>query len=99
MRISAVLPGTRASARSPKRFRRLWLLIPLIALAIGAVVIWRMRTSATTTSTTSTAAVSQGTITATVSGSGSVAAARSVDLSFQQSSTITAVNVAIGDTA
>jgi HlyD family secretion protein len=84
------------AARAPRRRRR-WLFIPLILLIIAAIVVWRLRASSTTTTTTTTTTVSQGAIAVNISGSGSVAAARTVDVPFQQAGTITSVDVEVGD--
>ena len=99
MRISAPFPRTkdRSGVKLPGLLQQRWLLVPLILVIIaGAVFWWLSSRSATTTTTTAT--VSQGTLTVAVTGSGSVAAARTVDLPFQQSGTITAVLVKVGDT-
>jgi HlyD family secretion protein len=98
MRISASFPQTRdkSSARAPKRFRR-WIVLTAVLIVIAAVVVWRMRASSTTTVATTTATVRQGALTLAVSGSGSVAAARTVELPFQQSGTVTSVDVKVGD--
>jgi HlyD family secretion protein len=98
MRISASFPQTRdkSSARAPQRFRR-WIVLAAVLIVIAAVVFWRMRASSTTTVATTTATVGQGALTLAVSGSGSVAAARTVELPFQQSGTVTSVDVKVGD--
>src|SRR3954464_9408374 len=99
MRISASFPQTRdtTSVRAPKRFRR-WIALAAGLIVIAAVVIWRMRASSTTTAATTTGTVSQGALTVTISGSGAVAAARTVALPFQQTGSITSVDVKVGDT-
>ena len=43
--------------------------------------------------------IKQGALTVAVSGSGAVAAARTVALPFQQTGTVTSVDVKVGDTA
>jgi HlyD family secretion protein len=99
MSTSVAFPNTRGQAgtsRSPRRRLR-WLLIPLIVLVIAAIVVWRLRAATTTTTATTTATVSLGSLTLSVSGSGSVAAARTVDLPFEQTGTITSVDVKVGD--
>jgi HlyD family secretion protein len=98
MRITVPFPRgrDRAGARKPTLLRQRWLLLPIILVIIAAIVLWRLQASATPTTTT-TATVSQGNLTIAVTGSGAVAAARTVALPFQQSGTITAVNVKIGD--
>ncbi len=100
MRISLPFPRSRerAGAKQTTQPTQRWLLLPLLLAIIAGVVFWLLPARIAPVTATTTATVSQGSLTTSVSGSGSVATARSVDLSFQQSSTITAVNVAIGDT-
>ena len=100
MRISLPFPRgrDRAGAKQPSAAQSRWLALPALLAIIAVVVFWFLPARLAPVTATTTATVSQGTLTTSVSGSGSVAAARSVDLSFQQSSTITAVNVAVGDT-
>jgi HlyD family secretion protein len=87
---------TPAGTQRPKRRWARWLIAPVVlALLLGGGLWWRSAKQAST-STTTTATVSQGDLTVSVSGSGTVAAARTVDLAFQQSGTITAVDVAVG---
>ena len=99
MRLSAPFPSPRdrSGASVLKRLRSRWVLVPIILIAIAAIVFWRMRASATTTTATTTATVSQGALVLSVSGSGSVAAARTVELPFQQDGTVTSVLVRVGD--
>src|SRR5262245_24042760 len=100
MRIPMPFPRTRdqsGAARPTLRGLR-WLLLPLILAIVAAVVFWWLPSRLAPATTTSTATVSQADLTITVSGSGSVAAARTVELPFQQEGTITAVNVQVGDT-
>src|SRR5688572_7478438 len=59
--------------------------------------IFGLRSRSTTTTMASTATVSQGDLTISVTGSGAVAAARTVELPFQQPGTITSVDVRVGD--
>jgi HlyD family secretion protein len=98
MRISVPFPNTgdRPGIQKASRRRR-WLLIPVLLLIAAGAGFWWLSSRRTTTTTTTSATVKQDTIVAMVSGSGSVAAARTVDLSFQQAGTITAVNVKVGD--
>jgi HlyD family secretion protein len=100
MRISLPFPRgrERAGAKQPSLAQQRWLALPVLLAVIAGVVFWLLPARLAPVTPTTTATVSQGSLTTNVSGSGSVAAARSVDLSFQQSSTITAVNVAVGDT-
>jgi HlyD family secretion protein len=87
----------RARATRPARRWRRWMFIPLILIIVAAIVAWRLSASSTATTAPTTTAVSQGSLTLSVSGSGSVAAARTVDVPFQQASTITSVDVKVGD--
>ncbi len=99
MRISAPFPRTReraAMGAPPGRRGWLWLLLPVALLAIVGTILWRLQTPAAPPATT-TASVSQGDLAITVTGSGAVAAARTIDMPFQQAGTITAVNVKVGD--
>lgn len=77
------------------------------AIALVAVAVWwfgiREDTSTTTTTTAVTPTnqlveVTSGSMNETVSAEGTVAAAQTDDLSFSSSGTVTAVNVAAGDT-
>jgi len=89
--------GQVGAKRTPRRWLR-WLLIPLIVTIIAGGALWWRSSQQTTASTSTTATVSQGDLAVTVSGSGSVAAARTVDVPFQQTGTVTSVDVAVGDT-
>jgi len=98
MRISVPFPRTkdRSGARRPALLSWRWLLLPLIVIVIAGVVFWQIQARSTPVATT-TATVSQGNLTITVTGSGAVAAARTVELPFQQAGTVTSVAVKIGD--
>src|SRR5512138_401508 len=87
-----------AGARQPRRRWQRWLLIPLIAAALAGGGLWWRSSQQATTATTTTATLSQGDLAVTVSGSGAVAAARTVDVPFQQAGTLTSLDVAVGDT-
>jgi len=99
MRITVPFPRTRgrSDVKQPTRPEQRWLVLPLLLALIASLVFWWLPSRLAPASTTTTAAVSQGALTLSVSGSGSVAAARTVDLPFQQSGTVTAVNVKVGD--
>jgi HlyD family secretion protein len=92
-------PQSRKPARVGRSRRRWgrWLLAALLLAALAGGGLWWRASQTTTAVTTTTAAVTQGSLAVTVSGSGAVAAARSVDVPFQQSGTLTAVNVKVGD--
>src|SRR5262245_48637286 len=99
MRISLPFPRTRdrsdVSRSTSRRWR--WLLLPVILALIAGVVFWWLPSRLAPATTTTTATVTQGDLTIGVTRSGSVAAARSVDLPFQQDGTVTSVNVKVGD--
>ena len=98
MQTSVPFPRTRtpAGAQRPKRRWVRWLIAPvLIALLAGGALWWRSSQQSSTT-TTSTGQVTQGDLAVTISGSGTVAAARTVEVPFQQAGTVTSVDVAIG---
>src|SRR5262245_7022649 len=99
MRISLPFPRTRdrSNAAQPAGGRWRWLLLPLILLLIAGALFWWLQSRLAPATTATTATVSQGDLTIAVTGSGSVAAARSVDLPFQQDGTVTSVNVKVGD--
>jgi HlyD family secretion protein len=98
MRVSMPIPraGERSGRPLPRRFRWRWVIVPLALLIVAGVVIWRLRASSIPTTATTTATVSRGALTLAVSGSGSVAAARTVDVPFQQSGTIISVDARVG---
>src|SRR5262245_56086746 len=83
----------QAGAKQPKRRWLRWLLIPLILAVIAGGALWWRSSKQTTAATTSTATVTQGDLAVTVSGGGTVAAARMVDVPFQQAGTVTSVDV------
>ena len=77
------------------RGRWLWLGSAAIVLAIVIAILLTRTTSRSSTPTVSTTAVTSGSLIASVAGSGSVAAAQSLDLTFQTSGS---VNVGMSDT-
>ena len=99
MRITTPFPRTRdrVGVKLPRLLRQRWLLILVVLAGIAGVVLWRLQANTTTSTATTTTTVSQGNLTMTVSGSGAVAAARQIELPFQQAGTITSVNVKVGD--
>src|SRR5215212_3954388 len=99
MRITIPFPRTRSRSdvKQPAQRVQRWLLLPLLLALIAGVVFWWLPSRLAPATTTTTAAVSQGALTLSVSSGGSVAAARTVDLPFQQSGIVTAVNVKVGD--
>src|SRR4051794_36880817 len=98
MRISTPFPRTKdkSGVRLPPLQQQRWLLVPLILVIIAGLVFWRIQVS-TVPATPTTATVSQGDLIIAVTGSGAVAAARTVELPFQQDGTITSVDVRVGD--
>jgi HlyD family secretion protein len=97
MRISIPFPRDRAGTQQSTRRRRRWLLVPVLLLIVAGAGYWWLSSRRTTTTATTTATVTQGNLTIAVSGSGSVAAARTVALPFQQTGTVTSVDVKVGD--
>jgi HlyD family secretion protein len=99
MRISVPFPRARdrSGAPRPALLGQRWLLLPVILMLIAGAVFWWLPSRLAPATTTTTATVSQGDLTIAVTGSGAVAAARTVDLPFQQAGTITSVNVKVGD--
>jgi HlyD family secretion protein len=98
MRISTPFPRTkdRPGVRGPALRGQRWLLLPLILVILAGLVFWQIQARSVPAAPT-TATVSQGNLVIAVSGSGAVAAARTVDLPFQQDGTITLVDVKVGD--
>jgi multidrug efflux pump subunit AcrA (membrane-fusion protein) len=80
-----------------RRWRR-WLIVPVIALAVALVAVWLTNPFGTTTVALATAQSTTGTVVSSVSVSGSVASSKVDELTFGSSGTVTAVNVAPGDT-
>src|SRR5512145_370596 len=99
MRLTAPFPRTsdRTSAKPAKWYKRRWVFIPVIALLLAGLAIWWQSSRLTPATTTTTVTVSQGDLTITVSGSGTIAAARTIAIPFQQSGTVTTVDVKVGD--
>jgi HlyD family secretion protein len=98
MRITAPFPRARERSLAGLHglARHRGLAIPIALVLIAGLVFQQIQVRATPAPPV-TATVSQGTLTILVSGSGAVAAARTVNLSFQQAGTVTAVNVNVGD--
>jgi HlyD family secretion protein len=99
MRISVPFPGARdrAALKAPGSPRQRWLLLPVALAVVAGLVFWWLPSRLAPATPTTTATVGQGSLTLAVSGSGAVAAARTVELPFQQAGTVTAVNVQVGD--
>ena len=99
MRITSPFPRTneRTGVKLPRLLGQRWLLFPILLIIIALIVFWRLQTGATPTTAPTTATVSQGNLTLSVSGNGSAAAARTVDLPFQQAGQVTSVEVKVGD--
>jgi macrolide-specific efflux system membrane fusion protein len=93
--------GTDPTSR--RRRRRLQITLALVVVLVGATAIWWFALrdegadTAAMTLTPQAVEVTTGTFGRTVSAEGTVAAADSEDLSFTSSGTVTAVNVAAGD--
>jgi HlyD family secretion protein len=99
MRISLPFPRSRdrAGAKQPGLPGQRWLLLPVVLLLIAAALFWWLPSRLAPATATTTATVGQGNLTVAVTGSGSIAAARTVELPFQQSGTVTSVDVKVGD--
>jgi HlyD family secretion protein len=99
MRVTTPFPRghNRSGVQLPALLRQRWLLLPVILAIIAGVIFWWLPFRLAPSVAPTTATTSQGTLTIAVSGSGAVAAARQVDLPFQQAGTVTAVTVKIGD--
>ncbi len=84
----------------PARHRRWlrWLIVPLVLVVIAGAVIWVTNPFGTTAARLVTAQATTGTVVSSVNLSGSVASSTVEELSFGTSGTVTAVNVAPGDT-
>lgn len=77
-------------------FRKFWIVILLVVLAIGAVVYWQVSKKGSESSTYQTTPVSRGNLTASVGATGTVRAVQSANLTWQTSGRVDKVNVAIG---
>ena len=75
-----------------------WLAVPLVAVVIAAAAFWIAKPFGTEAASLVTATATTGTIVSSVSISGSIASSSINELSFDTSGTVTAVNVAVGDT-
>jgi multidrug efflux pump subunit AcrA (membrane-fusion protein) len=74
-----------------------WLTVPLVAVVIAAAAFWIAKPFGTEAASLVTATATTGTIVSSVSISGSIASSSINELSFDTSGTVTAVNVAVGD--
>src|SRR5215212_4934400 len=91
---TSTLPQRRAGI---SRGRWMWIGIGAIAIAIVAALLLTSTRSSASTPTVSTTSVSTGNVVASVAGSGTVAAAQSLDLTFQTTGSVTQVLVKEGD--
>ena len=91
---TTTLPQRRAGI---SRGRWLWIGSAAIVIAIIAALLLSFTTSSSSTPTVSTTTVSSGSVVASVAGSGTVAAAQSLDLTFQTTGSVTQVLVKEGD--
>lgn len=78
-------------------WRSRWLILPIFLILAAAGYWWWRSSQRTPLANTSIARVSEGNLSINVSGSGTVAAARTIELPFQQAGTVTAVKVKVGD--
>src|SRR5262245_21649893 len=99
MRILTPFPRTRdrSGVKLPTLLRQRWLLLAVILALIAGVLFWWLPSRLAPAPALTTATVSRGALTVAVTGSGAVAAARTVELPFQQSGTVTSVDVKVGD--
>jgi HlyD family secretion protein len=91
---TSTLPQRRAGI---SRGRWIWIGIGAIVIALIAAVLLTSTSSSSSTPAVSTTTVASGNIVATVDGSGTVAAAQSLDLTFQTTGSVTQVLVKEGD--
>src|SRR5204863_6141489 len=77
---TTTLPRRRAGI---SRGRWIWIGVAAIVLAIIAAILLTRTSSSSATPTVSTTTVTSGSLVASVAGSGTVAAAQSLDLTFQ----------------
>ena len=91
--------GGPAVGEQPVRRRRWmrWLVIPIVLIAIVGALFWVANPFGATVAKLVTAKATTGTIVSSVSVSGSVASSTVDELNFETSGTVTAVNVAPGD--
>ena len=83
----------------PRRRRWLrWLAVPIAIVVVIGAILWFAKPFAATTASLVTAQSTTGTIVSSVSLSGSVASSSINELTFDAAGTVTAVNVAVGDT-
>ena len=81
-----------------RRRRWRWLVVPLVAVIVAAAAFWIAKPFGTEAATLVTGTATTGTIVSSVSISGSIASSSINELSFDTAGTVTAVNVAVGDT-
>lgn len=91
---TTILPQRRAGII---RGRWMWIGIGAIVIAIIAALLLTSTSSSSSAPAVSTTTVSTGNVVASVVGSGTVAAAQSLDLTFQSSGSVTQVLVKEGD--
>jgi multidrug efflux pump subunit AcrA (membrane-fusion protein) len=85
------------SPPSGRHWRR-WLAVLAVAIAVIAGALWVVNPFASSAASLVTATATTGTIISSVNLSGSVASTSVKELNFGASGTVTAVNVAVGDT-
>ena len=77
--------------------RRAWLAVPVVLVVVAGGGVWLMTRDSTAAAQPTTATVSTETMQETVAASGTVEPAKSADLDFEVSGTVTHVYVAEGD--
>ncbi len=90
-------PGVGEQPPPRRRWLR-WLAVPLVVVLIAGAVIWVANPFGSTAARLVTAQATTGTVVSSVSLSGAVASSTVEELNFETSGTVTAVNVAPGDT-
>jgi HlyD family secretion protein len=93
-----VINKGRSSKKGLSRKARTWLIICLLALAVGSVVIIsRIRVRANAASSYQTMTVERGTLTATIGATGNVHANQTAVLSWQASGKVDSLSAKVGD--
>ncbi len=79
-------------------FKKYWIALVVILIAVGAVVVWQVRKSSTSATTYQTSPAARGTLTASVGATGTIRAGQSATLTWQTSGRVDTVRGEIGAT-